>query len=146
MTFYPLKALRTLALYTQSLHAANTYYSGPDCRNLSGSELNGATTSSDTIQRTIEQIGCLQIDTLHMVRRSHYLALWSRLGTYDPTVLDSLLFGPQRCLFEGWQHAASIIPLSEYRYQMPHQRNLREHPNSWYNDWLKSQVDQDFVP
>src|SRR5512136_3339400 len=135
MTFYPLKALRTLALYTQSLHAANTYYSGPDCRNLSGSEPNRATASSDTIQRTIQQIGCLQIDTLHMVRRSHYLVLWSRLGDFDTADLDVFTSAADRRLFEGWQHAASIIPLSEYRYQIPAQRNLREHPTNWYNRW-----------
>ncbi len=51
-----------------------------------------------------------------------------------------------RRLFEGWEHAATIIPLNEYRYQMPHQRNLREHPTSWYNRWLNEQVQKDFVP
>ncbi len=105
-----------------------------------GESANGSmvhpTPSLETIQGVIEQIGCVQIDTLHMVRRSQYLVLWSRLGTYEPAGLDSLLFGPQRRLFEGWQHAASIIPLSEYRYQMPHQRNLREGPSDWYLRWL----------
>jgi hypothetical protein len=56
------------------------------------------------------------------------------------------MFGAERRLFEGWQHAASIIPLTEYRYQMPHQRNLREHPTSWYHRWLDELVQKDFVP
>jgi len=80
------------------------------------------------------------------VARSQYLALWSRLGTYAPADFDRLIFGPERRLFEGWQHAATIIPLDEYRYQMPHQRNLREHPTSWYNRWLNEVVQKDFVP
>jgi uncharacterized protein len=131
MTTYSLPALRALALRTQNLHAAN------------GAE---STPTQDVLQKAIEQIGCVQIDTLHVVRRSQYLVFWSRLGTYDPAALDILIFGPQRRLFEGWQHAASIIPLREYRYQIPHQRNLREHPTNWYTRWLNEQVQDDFVP
>ena len=81
-----------------------------------------------------------------MVRRSHYLVLWSRLGNYDPGDIDALTSADDRRLFEGWQHAASIIPLTEYRYQLPHQRNLREHPTNWYNRWLNETVQKEFVP
>jgi uncharacterized protein YcaQ len=94
----------------------------------------------------IEQIGCVQIDTLHMVRRSQYIVLWSRLGTYDPADFDALISAADRRLFEGWQHAATIIPLTEYRYQIVHQHNLREHPTNWYNRWLNETVQKDFVP
>lgn len=128
MTSFPARVLRTLCLYAQSLHSADPI--------TGGNGQAGYSPSPEMIQRVVEQIGCLQIDTLHMVRRSQYLVLWSRLGTYDPAILDSLTFGPQRRFFEGWQHAACIIPLSEYRYQMPHQRNLREHPSGWYSNWL----------
>jgi uncharacterized protein YcaQ len=94
----------------------------------------------------IEQIGCVQIDTLHMVRRSQYIVLWSRLGIYDPADFDALTSAADRRLFEGWQHAATIIPLTEYRYQIVHQHNLREHPTNWYNRWLNETVQKDFVP
>jgi uncharacterized protein len=81
-----------------------------------------------------------------MVRRSHYLVPWSRMGTYPPNDFDNLIFGSQRRLFEGWEHAATIIPLAEYRFQIPHQRDLREHPTNWYNRWLNENVQKDFVP
>ena len=38
----------------------------------------------------IEKIGCIQIDTLHMVRRSQYIVPWSRLGAYVPAMFDTL--------------------------------------------------------
>ncbi len=114
MPIYPLSAARTLALHTQQLTTPN------------GSEPAAA---RENIYRTVDQIGCVQIDTLQMVARAHYLTLWSRLGKYNPADFDALAFDPaERRLFEGWQHAASIIPLTEYRYQMPHQRHLREQP------------------
>jgi uncharacterized protein YcaQ len=131
MTIYPTSALRAVALRTQGLAAANGTHPAP---------------TRDSIYNAIEQIGCVQIDTLHMVRRSQYLVLWSRLGTYNPVDLDALTSAADRRLFEGWQHAATIIPLTEYRYQMVHQHNLREHPTNWYNRWLNETVQKDFVP
>jgi hypothetical protein len=129
MTTYPVSVLRTVALHAQGLGQAG-----------------GLPPTRDGIFKTIDQIGCVQIDTLHMVRRSQYLVLWSRLGNYDPGEFDALASAADRRLFEGWQHAASIIPLSEYRYQLPHQRNLREHPTNWYNRWLNESVQREFVP
>ena len=99
----------------------------------------------DSLARMVRQIGCVQIDTLQVVHRSQYLVLWSRLGAYDPLDFDHLQSGPGRQLFEGWQHAACIIPLEEYRYQVPHQRDLREHPTSWYNRWLTEQGNPDVI-
>lgn len=131
MTTYPAAALRTVALRTQGLHRPNRMDAPP---------------GREAIQQVIEQIGCLQIDTLQMVARSQYLALWSRLGIYDPADFEALAYGPERRLFEGWQHAACLIPLDEHRYQAPHQRSLRENPSDWYTRWLNETVQQDFVP
>lgn len=131
MTTYTTPALRAVALRAQNLHSAN------GC---------GDKTASDSLFEVINQIGCVQIDTLHMVRRSQYLVPWSRVGSYEPAAFDDLIFGPERRLFEGWEHAATIIPLEEYRYQMPHQHDLREHPTNWYNRWLNETVQKEFVP
>ena len=131
MTIYPISALRAVALRTQNLHSAIVSEPEP---------------TPEPLYRVIAQIGCVQIDTLHMVRRSHYLVPWSRIGTYDPKDFESLIFGPERRLFEGWEHAATIIPLEEYRYQMPRQRNLRESPTTGHNRWLNELVQKDSVP
>jgi uncharacterized protein YcaQ len=121
MTIYPLSALRTLALHAQGLHRPNR---------------GDTPVSPERLYELVQQIGCVQIDTLQMVARSQYLVAWSRLGVYSSADFDHLIFGSQRRLFEGWQHAASIIPLAEYRYQMPRQRKTRESPTDWYARWL----------
>jgi uncharacterized protein len=129
MISYPRSALRAVALRTQGLDKVDV--SAP---------------TRERVDQVVDQIGCIQIDTLHMVRRSHYLVLWSRLGNYATVELDALTSPEDRRLFEGWQHAASIIPLKEYRYQLPHQRDLRDHPTNWYNRWLNETVQKEFVP
>jgi len=94
--------------------------------------------SRAAITALIKQIGAVQIDTLQMVQRSHYLAVWSRLGNYDPAVFDSLIYAPEeRRLFEGWMHAACILPLEDYRYQRTHQQQAIENGSAWFGEWLQ---------
>ncbi|MBN1203102.1 MAG: YcaQ family DNA glycosylase [Anaerolineae bacterium] len=117
----PLAAVRALALHAQALTAPPDGASPP---------------TLDTIHDLVEQLGCVQIDTLHVVQRSQYLVLWSRLGQYDPADFDRLIFDPDhRRLFEYWMHAASIIPLSRYRFRLPHIRWFREHGSRWRRGW-----------
>jgi uncharacterized protein YcaQ len=119
---YPLPALRALALHTQGLSAPHGQTPAP---------------APGAIYDVIERLGCLQIDTLQMVARSHYLVLWSRLGSYDPADLDRLIYRDgERRLFEYWGHAASIIPLADYRYRLPHMRLFAENASRWWKRWL----------
>ena len=55
----------------------------------------------------IRRMGALQIDTIHVVARSPYLVLFSRLGNYDPHWLDQLLAEGQ--IFEYWS-ARGLLP------------------------------------
>ena len=129
---YPLQAVRTLALHTQGLTTPNGAEPPP---------------TPELIRGVVAQLGGVQIDTLHVVQRSHCLVLWSRLGTYDPADFHRLIYDPaQRCLFEGWLRAACILPLEEYRYQIPHQRRLREQPNNWYLRWLSQEANAELIP
>src|SRR5690242_1601346 len=86
--------------------------------------------TSDTMLDVIRDIGCLQLDPLNVVARSHLLVLWSRLGSYDPALLGTLLWQERR-LFEYWAHAASIVLTQDYPI---HQMRMRSHgkgSDSW---------------
>jgi uncharacterized protein YcaQ len=65
-----------------------------------------------SVLAAIRRMGALQIDTIHVVNRSPYFVLWSRLGAYEPRWLDELLAG--RKLFEYWSHEASFLPIEDY--------------------------------
>jgi uncharacterized protein YcaQ len=75
-------------------------------------------TKADVL-RVIRRMGALQIDTIHVVARSPYFVLWSRLGDYEPRWLEELL--AEGALFEYWAHEACFLPVEEfqlYRHRM----------------------------
>src|SRR3972149_618380 len=65
------------------------------------------------ILEIVRDLGCLQLDPISAVARSHRLVLWSRIGNYDLAELDQLLW-IDRALFEYWAHAASIVLTEDY--------------------------------
>lgn len=75
-----------------------------------------APVKSGQLNRLIERLGVLQIDSVNALVRSHYLPLFSRLGAYSSELLDQAAWsqGRRRSLFEYWGHEASLLPLSMY--------------------------------
>jgi uncharacterized protein len=69
--------------------------------------------NADSMLQLVRDIGCLQLDPLTVVARSHQIVLFSRLGPYDPAEFDTLLF-EHRTLFEYWAHCASIVTTEDY--------------------------------
>ncbi len=64
------------------------------------------------VLRAVRRMGALQIDTIHVVARSPYFVLWSRLGDYEPRWLEELL--AEGKLFEYWSHEACFLPAEDY--------------------------------
>jgi hypothetical protein len=81
--------------------------------------------------RAIEHLGYVQIDTISVVERAHHHVLWSRVSNYQPKFLDQLV--RQRKLFEYWFHAASWLPMRDFRFALPRMTKMNGE-----RDWFQS--------
>jgi uncharacterized protein len=88
------------------------------------------------ILEAVRRMRLLQIDTIHVVARSPYLVLWSRLGDYRREWLDELL--AEGALFEYWAHAACFLPIEDYplhRRRMLDAIRDKVWPVKWAVEW-----------
>jgi uncharacterized protein YcaQ len=88
------------------------------------------------LEETARGLGAIQIDSVNVVVRSHYMPLFSRLGQYPMELLDDIAYR-QRSLFEYWGHEASLLPVS--LYPLFKHRMVDTQPGSRVAQLLKSE-------
>lgn len=86
--------------------------------------------SKSGIYRIIEKLGYIQIDTISVVERSHHHILWSRMPSYQKTYLDELL-EKDKLIFEYWSHAASYLPMKDFRFSLLRKKNYSDKYKEW---------------
>jgi uncharacterized protein YcaQ len=85
--------------------------------------------------RFAEDVGGIQLDSINVVERAHYLTLWSRFGPYDRRRLDRLVYR-RRLLFEYWAHAACLVPTSMFPWWRRAMLDYRVRHTGW-SRWLR---------
>ena len=80
-----------------------------------GAPAPGRPVTAAAIAAAVERLGALQIDSVSVLVRAHYLPLFARLGSYPRELLDRLAWGGRRrALFEYWGHKCSLLPIDTY--------------------------------
>ena len=69
--------------------------------------------SARSVVEFASDTGGIQLDSINVVDRAHYLTLWSRFGSYDKAAFDRLAYR-RRVLFEYWAHAACLVPAEHF--------------------------------
>lgn len=81
--------------------------------------------------KLVDRLGVVQIDSVNVVSRTHYLPAFSRLGAYPRELLEEIAWGRKKALFEYWAHEASLLPLGAqplFRWRMA---DAREGVGTW---------------
>lgn len=70
------------------------------------------------LQRVLSRIQLLQLDSVNVAVRAHYMPLFSRLGAYEPVLVDDAAWAHStrkpRILVESWAHEASLLPMEDW--------------------------------
>jgi uncharacterized protein YcaQ len=100
------------------------------------------------LRRVLGRVGLLQIDSVNVLQRAHYLPVYSRLGAYPGELLDRAAYQRPRELFEYWGHEASLLPVALHpmlRWRMATNHNwtgvtrlARDQPD--LVDWVRGEV------
>lgn len=97
------------------------------------------------LRKVVDTVGLIQLDSVNVFSRAHYMPFFSRLGSYDRESLDDWAW-QSRELFEYWGHEASLIPVHHhrlFRWQMTQgrtwkaMRRLEEHHPDYIEDVLR---------
>lgn len=85
--------------------------------------------------KTIEHLGYIQIDTISVIDRSHHIVLYTRCIDYAHEHLHTLQAHDKK-IFEYWAHAASFVPMSDFRYYLRKMKEEHIYEN-WMSQWSK---------
>jgi uncharacterized protein YcaQ len=107
-------------------------------------------TGTRQLNSAIDRLGLVQLDSVNVFERSHYLPLYARLGPYDKAKLDALTFARKGRYIEYWAHEAALIPAESwplFRWRMDAMRaRYGTDPDGWVQsnaamlDWLRAEL------
>lgn len=85
-----------------------------------------------TVARAVRRTGLLQVDSVNVLRRAHYLPVYSRVGAYDTALLDQAASGAgRRTLVEYWAHVAALMPVELWPVMGHRMRGYRDGGHPW---------------
>jgi uncharacterized protein YcaQ len=84
-----------------------------------------------TFTRTLTRTAVLQIDSVNVLQRAHYMPLFSRMGAYDTALLTRAAEKRPRRLVEYWAHVAAFMPVDLWPHMQHRMRAYREEGHAW---------------
>ncbi len=88
-----------------------------------------------TLARTLTRTGVLQVDSVNVLQRAHYMPLYSRMGPYDTGLLERAASGrQQRRLVEYWAHVQAFMPVELWPAMAHRRERYRQQRSKWWGE------------
>jgi uncharacterized protein YcaQ len=84
-----------------------------------------------TFQRTLERTGVLQVDSVNVLQRAHFMPLYSRMGPYDVELLRRAAERRPRRIVEYWAHVQAFMPVELWPVMQHRMASYREKRGKW---------------
>jgi uncharacterized protein YcaQ len=84
-----------------------------------------------TFSRTLARTAVLQIDSVNVLQRAHYMPLFSRMGPYDVGLLQRAAEHPPRRVVEYWAHVAAFMPVELWPFMRHRMESFRARGHEW---------------
>jgi uncharacterized protein len=108
------------------------------------SDLPHARPTMRTLDRTLERTGVLQVDSVNVLQRAHFMPLYSRMGAYDVDLLAraQALTSPRRPrrLVEYWAHVQSLMPVELWPYMRHRMDSYRTQRHKWWGSEVSEEL------
>lgn len=117
--------------------------SNQEAKNITLNQLGFTERTPKTVSEVFARTHLLQVDSVNVFERAHYMPLFSRIGNYQKSELESLMGGFDPHLIEYWAHEASIIetkdlPLFHWRMNNNRYHNWDEKLGAWIENELRT--------
>ena len=87
-----------------------------------------------TFARTVERTGVLQVDSVNVLQRAHYMPVFSRIGPYDASLLTRAAEKKPRRLVEYWAHVQALMPVELWPVMQHRMASYRALRGKWWQD------------
>ncbi|WP_028642549.1 winged helix-turn-helix domain-containing protein [Nocardioides sp. URHA0020] len=84
-----------------------------------------------TFQRTLERTGVLQVDSVNVLQRAHFMPLYSRMGPYDVGLLQRAAERRPRRVVEYWAHVQAFMPVELWPVMQHRMDDYRAKRGKW---------------
>jgi uncharacterized protein YcaQ len=85
-----------------------------------------------TLTRTLTRTGVLQVDSVNVLQRAHYMPLYSRMGPYDVDLVRRASEQRPRRMVEYWAHVQAFMPVELWPVMHHRMRRYRDGRHKWW--------------
>ena len=98
-----------------------------------------------TLARTLERTGVLQVDSVNVLQRAHYMPLYSRMGPYDVDLVRRASEGRPRRMVEYWAHVQAFMPVDLWPVMQHRMTRYRDGRQKWWGTVVTDELVADLL-